>query len=79
VAKDEAKAVELYRRAAADGSRRRSTRWDSPRHRHGDGPKAGRGFSWITKAAESGLAKAQYAVGSMYVEGRGVGRDYARR
>src|SRR5262249_32110800 len=76
VAKDEATALEWFRKAAeqgeVDGLRNLA---DSYQLGHGVARDQGEAMHWYEKAAEAGDAKSQYNVGWAYMKGEGVGKD----
>jgi TPR repeat protein len=78
IAKDAAKAVEWYRKAAAQGHAEAQYHlgW---KYSKGEGvPKdAAKAAEWYRKAAAQGHAEAQYHLGNMYYEGLGISQDYA--
>lgn len=79
VPKDAAKAVELFKKAAAQGNVDAEF-YLGVMYINGDGvPKAeAKAFEWYLKAAAQGYVAAQQNVGIMYGDGRGVSRDPIR-
>ena len=79
VAKDEAKAVEWFRKAAEQGiaTAQVNLGW---MYRNGTGvaKDEAKAFEWYRKAAEQGYATAQNNLGSMYRNGMGVAKDEAK-
>ena len=81
VGKDEARALQLYRLAAAQGERYAKGNLG---HMHLQGlggltASVPEGLRWLTKAANQGCANSQFSVGALHYRGTGgVPRDYKR-
>jgi TPR repeat protein len=76
VPKDDAKAVEWYRKAAEKGNHVAQVNLGIMYEKgHGVAKDEARAVEWYRKAAEKGNARAQFALGLMYTNGHGVGRD----
>jgi len=79
VAKDDARAFELYRQAALQGHARSQFNLGLS-YRHGMGCEQShkRAVEWYAKAVEQGYAPAQHALGVAYHEGLGVPQSNER-